>query len=316
MRTAAVLAFPGISPFHLSVPLMVFGGVGVRSVEAAYRTVTVAEEPGPVRTAAGLDLVVADGLDALAAADLVVIPSWDPDVAPSEAVLDAVRTAHGKGAKVLGLCLGAFVVAASGIATGREVSTHWSAGPQLAARHPELTVRCEALWTDLGDVVTSAGVAAALDCCLHIVRTELGSAVAADLARSLVMAPHREGSQAQFLSRPLAAERDGDEIDRAIAWALERLAEPTPLDAWAGAVHLSRRTFTRRFRARTGSSPGDWLLQRRLDEARRLLEASDLPVDAVAQRTGFGSAVTLRHHFRARFGTTPGAHRRAFADPA
>ncbi len=316
MRTAAVLAFPGISPFHLSVPLMVFGGVGVRSVEAAYRVVTVAEEPGAIRTAAGLDLVVGEGLDALACADLVVIPSWDPEVAPSAALLDAVRTAHANGARVLGLCLGAFVIAASGIADGREVSTHWSAGPQLAARHPELTVRCEALWTDLGDVVTSAGVAAALDCCLHIVRTELGSAVAADLARSLVMAPHREGSQAQFLSRPIAADRDGDEIDRAIAWAMERIDAPAPLDDWAGAVHLSRRTFTRRFRDRTGTSPGDWLLQRRLDEARRLLEASDLPVDAVAQRTGFGSAVTLRHHFRARFGTTPGAHRRAFADPA
>lgn len=316
MRTAAVLAFPGISPFHLSVPLMVFGGVGVRSVEAAYRVVTVAEEPGAIRTAAGLDLVVGEGLDALAGADLVVIPSWDPEVAPSAALLDAVRTAHANGARVLGLCLGAFVIAASGIAEGREVSTHWSAGPQLAARHPELTVRCEALWTDLGDVVTSAGVAAALDCCLHIVRTELGSAVAADLARSLVMAPHREGSQAQFLSRPIAADRDGDEIDRAIAWAMERIDVPAPLDDWAGAVHLSRRTFTRRFRDRTGTSPGDWLLQRRLDEARRLLEASDLPVDAVAQRTGFGSAVTLRHHFRARFGTTPGAHRRAFADRA
>lgn len=316
MRTAAVLAFPGISPFHLSVPLMVFGGVGVRSVEAAYRTVTVAEEPGPVRTAAGLDLVVTEGLDALATADLVVIPSWEPDLAPSAPLLDAVRSAHARGARILGLCLGAFVVAASGIAEGREVSTHWSAGPQLAARHPELTVRCEALWTDLGDVVTSAGVAAALDCCLHIVRTELGSAVAADLARSLVMAPHREGSQAQFLSRPLAADRNGDEIDQAIAWALGRLSESTPIDDWAGAVHLSRRTFTRRFRDRTGTSPGDWLLQRRLDEARRLLEASDLPVDAVAHRTGFGSAVTLRHHFRARYGTTPGAHRRAFADPS
>ncbi|WP_336629473.1 MULTISPECIES: GlxA family transcriptional regulator [unclassified Microbacterium] len=316
MRTAAVLAFPGISPFHLSVPLMVFGGVGVRSVEAAYRVVTVAEHPGAVRTAAGLDLLVTDGLDLLATADLVVLPSWDPDLVPSAELLHAVRTAHAHGAKVLGLCLGAFVVAASGIAQGREVSTHWSAGPQLAARHPELTVRCEALWTDLGDVVTSAGVAAALDCCLHVVRTEQGSAVAADLARSLVMAPHREGSQAQFLSRPLAADRDGDEIDRAIAWALERLDTPAPLDAWAGAVHLSRRTFTRRFRDRTGSSPGDWLLQRRLDEARRLLEASDLPVEAVAHRTGFGSAVTLRHHFRARFGTTPGAHRRAFAGPA
>ena len=316
MRTAAVLAFPGISPFHLSVPLMVFGGVGVRSVEAAYRVVTVAEHPGAVRTAAGLDLLVTDGLDLLATADLVVLPSWDPDLVPSAELLDAVRTAHARGAKVLGLCLGAFVVAASGIAQGREVSTHWSAGPQLAARHPELTVRCEALWTDLGDVVTSAGVAAALDCCLHVVRTEQGSAVAADLARSLVMAPHREGSQAQFLSRPLAADRDGDEIDRAIAWALERLDTPASLDAWAGAVHLSRRTFTRRFRDRTGSSPGDWLLQRRLDEARRLLEASDLPVEAVAHRTGFGSAVTLRHHFRARFGTTPGAHRRAFAGPA
>ena len=316
MRTAAVLAFPGISPFHLSVPLMVFGGVGVRSVEAAYRVVTVAEHPGAVRTAAGLDLLVADGLGLLATADLVVIPSWDPDLVPSAELLGAVRTAHAHGAKVLGLCLGAFVVAASGIAQGREVSTHWSAGPQLAARHPELTVRCEALWTDLGDVVTSAGVAAALDCCLHVVRTEQGSAVAADLARALVMAPHREGSQAQFLSRPLAADPDGDEIDRAIAWALERMGSPTSLDAWAGAVHLSRRTFTRRFRDRTGTSPGDWLLQRRLDEARRLLETSDLPVEAVAHRTGFGSAVTLRHHFRARFGTAPGAHRRAFAGPA
>lgn len=316
MRTAAILAFPGISPFHLSVPLMVFGGVGVRSVEAAYRTITVAEQPGPVRTAAGLDLVVLDGLESLATADLVVIPSWDPDAVPSGALLDAVRSAHQRGARVLGLCLGAFVVAASGIAEGREVSTHWSAGPELAARHPELTVRCEALWTDLGDVVTSAGVAAALDCCLHIVRTELGSAIAADLARSLVMAPHREGSQAQFLSRPLAAGTDGDDIDRAIAWALSRIAEPVPIDTWADAVHLSRRTFTRRFRDRTGTSPGSWLLQRRLDESRRLLETSDLPIDAVAARTGFGSAVSLRHHFRSRFGTTPGAHRRAFADPA
>jgi transcriptional regulator GlxA family with amidase domain len=130
------------------------------------------------------------------------------------------------------------------------------------------------------------------------------------------MAPHREGSQAQFLSRPLAADRNGDEIDQAIAWALGRLSESTPIDAWAGAVHLSRRTFSRRFRDRTGTSPGDWLLQRRLDEARRLLETSDLPVDAVAHRTGFGSPVTLRHHFRARYGTTPGAHRRAFADPS
>ena len=316
MRTAAILAFPGISPFHLSVPLMVFGGVGVRSVEAAYRTITVAEQPGPVRTAAGLDLVVLDGLESLATADLVVLPSWDPGAVPSDALLDAVRSAHQRGARVLGLCLGAFVVAASGIAEGREVSTHWSAGPELAARHPELTVRCEALWTDLGDVVTSAGVAAALDCCLHIVRTELGSAVAADLARSLVMAPHREGSQAQFLSRPLAADADGDDIDRAIAWALSRIAEPIPIDVWADAVHLSRRTFTRRFRDRTGTSPGSWLLQLRLDESRRLLETSDLPIDAVAARTGFGGAVSLRHHFRGRFGTTPGAHRRAFADPA
>ncbi|MDR6868075.1 transcriptional regulator GlxA family with amidase domain [Microbacterium resistens] len=314
MRTVAVLAFPGISPFHLSVPHLVFGRVGIRGADSPYRLVTVAERPGAIRTGAGYDMLVADGLARMTDADMVVIPSWDPGTDPSPQLLDAVRAAHERGARIVGLCLGAYVVAASGIAAGREITTHWSAGEHLGRAHPGHRIRCESLWTDLGDVVTSAGVAAALDCCLHIVRTELGSAVAGAIARELVLAPHRDGSQAQFLAQPLPADADGDEIDRAMGWAMERLTTPTALDEWAGSVHLSRRTFTRRFRERTGTSPGDWLLTRRLDEARRLLEATDLPLDAVANAAGFGTAVTLRHHFRERLGTTPAAHRRAFAE--
>lgn len=312
----AVLAFPHISPFHLSVPTLVFGGAGLDSVEGLYDVVVCAEHPGTLPTGAGYGITIDAGLEAMANADLVVIPSWRRGAAPSGELLDAVRAAHARGARIVGLCLGTFVVAASGVADGREVSTHWAAASRLAADATSVRVREDVLWTDLGDVITSAGAAAALDCCLHIVRSDHGSLAAAALARSLVLAPHRTGSQAQYIPAPVVAATGDDPIGRAMLWARKRIAAPIDVDSWAASVHMSRRTFTRRFRDRTATSPQQWLLDQRVECARTLLEGGDDPIDRVAELAGFGSAVSLRLHFRQRLGVSPAAHRAAFRTAA
>ena len=311
VHDVAVLAFPGISPFHLSVPTLVFT-MEVDGRAADYRTAVCALRPGSLPTSAGYDLAVPHGLEAFEAADTVVVPSWDPDLPVPPELVEALRAAHARGTRLVALCLGAFVLAATGLVDGRELTTHWHAAAELAARYPRVTVRSEVLWTDLGDVVSSAGVVAALDCCLHLVRTDLGAAAAAEVARRLVMAPHRDGSQAQYIRTPVPD--DGpDEIAEAMASALARLDRPLDLDAWAAAVLLSRRTFTRRFRERTGDSPGHWLLRQRLERARTLLETTRLPMDEVARRSGLGSAVSMRRHFREVLGTSPRRHRDEFA---
>ncbi|HWS51223.1 MAG TPA: helix-turn-helix domain-containing protein [Microbacterium sp.] len=308
----AVLAFPLISPFHLSVPTLVFGGAGLDGVEGLYDVTVCAEEPGSMPTGAGYAIQVDVGLEAMAVADLVVIPSWPNGRTPSRALLDAVRAAHSRGARIVGLCLGTFVVAASGITDGREVATHWDAAARLAGEQPQVGVREDVLWSDIGDVITSAGAAAALDCCLHIVRSDHGSVTATRLARALVLAPHRAGSQAQYIPAPVVAATADDPIGRAMLWARERIAEPLDIDRWASAVHLSRRTFTRRFRERTATSPQQWLLDQRVDLARELLESSTDTVERIAELSGFGGAVSLRLHFRQRLGVSPAAHRAAF----
>ncbi|WP_029288862.1 GlxA family transcriptional regulator [Cellulomonas sp. HZM] len=331
LHEVAVVAFHGISSFHLAAPSAVLGaqvdgsllepgagapGVGTPGERAArtlpYRVTVCAERPGGISTTAGYDVVVRRGLDAVATADTVVLPSWDLGAEPSEVLLDAVRGAHARGARVVGLCLGAFVVAASGIADGREVATHWHAADELASRYPAVRVRSDVLWCDDGDVVTSAGVAAALDCCLHVVRSDHGERVASAVARSLVLAPHRDGSQAQFIPAPVAAAPGPDPLETAMAWASSRLDAPLDLDRWAREATMSRRTFTRRFRARTGTSPAQWLLERRLTHARLLLETSTMPVESVARACGYTTAAALRQHFSARYGTSPSRHRDAF----
>jgi transcriptional regulator GlxA family with amidase domain len=308
----AVVAFDGISPFHLSVPTLVFGARVLGGPRGRYDVVVCTPAPGTVPTDAGYDLTVPHGLEVLERADSIVIPSWHADQEPPQELLDAVRAAHQRGARVIGLCLGAFVVAAAGIADGLEVATHWHEADRLAARYGAVRVRADVLWSDHGQVITSAGVAAALDCCLHVVRTDLGARVAEDVARSLVLAPHRDGSQAQFIREPVAPNEGGDEVDVAVLWALDRLEQPLDLDSWAASVHVSRRTFTRRFRARTGTSPTRWLLHQRLARAQVLLETTDEPIEEVARRSGFGTAAALRQHFAARFRTSPGRHRREF----
>jgi transcriptional regulator GlxA family with amidase domain len=310
MRTVAVLAYPGMSPFHLSVPCLVFGEHS--GVQGRYDVQVCAEEPGSFATKAGFAIGVDHGLDAMDRADVVVLPTWEPGLVASDVLLDAIRRAHARGATVVGLCVGAFLVAASGIAQGREVVTHWRFAEELRTRYPGLTVRADVLWSDQGDLVTSAGTAASLDCCLHLVRTHHGVEVAERLARNIVVAPHRSGSQAQYIPVPVPPDPGDDVIEKAMVWARARLDQPVSLDEWAAAVALSRRTFTRQFRARTGSSGQAWLLRQRLDRARLLLETTDLPVERVAAESGFGSSDALRHHFHAVLGTTPQRHRQEF----
>jgi transcriptional regulator GlxA family with amidase domain len=244
---------------------------------------------------------------------VVVVPSWfDDGRVPSDSLRQVLQGAHGRGAPVLGLCLGAIPVADAGLLAGRGAVTHWQAFDSLAVRHPDVPLDRSVLYIDHGDVLTSAGTASALDACLHLVRAKLGAEAANQVARSLVIAPHREGGQAQYIEHPVPERSTDDPISRLLEWALGRLGEPLTIDRLAAQAHLSRRTFVRAFRAATGTTPAAWIRARRLDAARRLLETTDLAIDQISADCGFGNAVTLRQNFAAAFSTTPTEYRRRF----
>jgi AraC family transcriptional activator FtrA len=226
-------------------------------------------------------------------------------------VIDALRAAHRRGARVLAICSGAFVLAQAGLLDGRAATTHWRLADQLAAAYPRVRVDPDVLYVDHGDVGTSAGTAAGIDLCLHVLRADHGAAYAAEVARRMVMPPHREGGQLQYVSRPVPR-RDGDALAPLLDWAAGRLDQPLSLAVLAARAGVSSRTLARRFREQTGTSPGQWLLAQRLAAARTLLEETDLPVEAVAARVGLSSATNLRRRFGQALRTTPGAYRRAF----
>ncbi len=308
----AVYAFDGVTMFHLAVPQMVFDEVRRQGL-GDWETVLFSDRAGSIVTAEGHRLGGVQGLRAADEADVVVIPSWvDDGRDPRPAFRRAVVAAHARGAAVAGLCLGAIAVADLGLLAGRGAATHWNAVESLSARHPGIVVDGSALYLDHGDVLTSAGTASGLDACLHMVRTRLGAAAANRVARSLVVAPHREGGQAQYIERPVAADEAGDPVAVATAWALAHLGEDLGVDRLAEVAHMSRRSFLRAFRRSTGSTPAAWVRSRRLDEARRLLETTDLPVERISADCGFGTPVTLRQAFAAAFGVTPSSYRRRF----
>ncbi|WP_166789239.1 MULTISPECIES: GlxA family transcriptional regulator [unclassified Cryobacterium] len=308
----AIYAFDGVPMFHLSVPQMVFDEVSRQGL-AQWETVLFSDRAGSIRTAEGYTLGRVMGLDAVLDADLVVVPSWIDDGRKIRPAFRAtLLSAHGRGSTIVGLCLGAITVADLGLLEGRSAVTHWHAAGDLARRHPGVTVDADVLYLDHGDVMTSAGTASGIDACLHVVRTRLGAEAANRVARSLVVAPHREGGQAQYIERPLAHQAAADPIAVASTWALENLGEDLGVDRLAAAAHMSRRTFVRTFRNATGATPAAWVRSRRLDEARRLLETSDLSVDQIAASCGFGNPVTLRQNFAAAFGSTPSSYRRRF----
>ena len=299
----AVLAFDGVVAFDMTTPLQVFNSV------RGYETVVCAAER-QVQAAHGFGITPAAGLEALRAADTVIVPGLRDETTPlPEATLQALRESP---ARMASICTGAFALGWAGLLDGRRATTHWWHIDQLRAQFPRVTVEPDVLFVDEGDVLTSAGVAAGIDLCLHLVRKDLGAEAANAAARRVVVAPHRDGGQAQFIDRPVPdAVATGLEPTR--AWALERLREPLTVEAMAAHAGYAPRTFARRFRQETGTTPLQWLLAQRVLHARRLLEQTDLPVEHVADHAGFGSAVNLREHFRRHVATTPTAYRRAFS---
>jgi AraC family transcriptional regulator, transcriptional activator FtrA len=313
MHRVVALAPPGIAPFELGIVVEIFGLERPElDVPWWYELTVAAERPGPLpATAGGFGFFVEHGLEALETADTIVVPGWHGE--PSAAVITAVRAANERGARLVSICSGAFLIAATGLLDGEEAATHWRYATALAERHPEITVNADVLYVDAGSVLTSAGSAAGIDLCLHIVRRDHGSRVANAVARRLVIPPHRDGGQAQLIEAPMPAHPDDDPIASVMAWALERLHEPLDLDALAGRAYMSVRTFTRRFRKATGTTPGRWLLEQRVRASLALLETTDASIEAVAATVGFASAATYRHHFAAIMQTSPSAYRRAFS---
>lgn len=310
--TVAIVAFDRISPFHLAVPCAVFEDRS-RYGLPRFNLRVCASERGKLRTGAGFAIETRHGLTALRDAGLVIVPSWrDADERPPEPLLKALRAAHARGACVIGLCLGAYVLAEAGLLDGRPATTHWYWSQHFARRFPQVKVQTDVLYADDGDILTSAGTAAGIDCCLHLLRRQHGAEVAQRVARTLVVAPHRQGGQAQYIEQPLPDSPQDERLAGVLTWALEHLDQPHSLDALAARALMSRRTFTRHFRQTTGTTVHQWLLNQRLTRAQRLLESTGLSLDAIAGQTGFGSAVSLRQRFVSVLGTTPSAYRRAF----
>ena len=309
------VAGPEVAAFELGVAHEVFGLDRSELVDPWYEFRLVALDDRPVEvTYGGYQITTPWRIDALAEADTIVVPAWKAiDSAAPPELIDALRAAHARGARLLSVCSGAFLLAEAGLLDGRPATTHWMYTDLLAERHPTVDVDPDVLYVDGGDgIFTSAGTAAGIDLCLHVVRTDHGAEVANAVARRMVVAAHRDGGQAQFVAVPVPAEPDDDTLSPTLDWALEHLDEPLSVEDLARRALMSPRTFARRFRAATGTTPLQWLLRQRIALSQRLLETTELPVELIATKCGFGSATALRVHFRRATGTTPQLYRRTF----
>jgi AraC family transcriptional regulator, transcriptional activator FtrA len=302
-RVIALVRTPQAT-FELGCASAVFGA-------DPYSFSVCAEQPGEIRTTEGFGIQVRAGLRALDRADTVIVPGWLPtDAEPSAAVIRALVRAHRRGARLVSICSGATALAATGLLDGRRATTHWRYSDHLQARFPAVRVDPDVLYVDHGDIATSGGSGTGIDLCLHLVRNDHGAAYAAQVARRMVMPPHREGGQLQY--RAELAEPSTDSLAPLLDWADDHLAEPITVDDLATRLNVSARTLTRRFADQLGTTPGQWLLARRIARCRVLLEETDLPVETIAHRVGLASATNLRRRFHTAVRTTPGAYRRAF----
>ncbi|WP_131737253.1 GlxA family transcriptional regulator [Actinomadura roseirufa] len=325
MHRVVVLALDGVYPFELSIPGRILSTAVSDTGEPLYEVVTCGIDGSPVRTNADFAVAVEHGLEAIPAADTLVVPPFDygPDdrewfPAPLAAAFATIRP----GTRIVSICTASYVLAAAGLLDGRRATTHWTEAERFQRMFPLVNVDPDVLFVDDGDVLTSAGVAAGIDLCMHLVRSDHGSEVANRVARRCVVPPWREGGQAQFIERPVP-KPSAATTSATRAWALEHLERPLTLAELAGHARMSVRTFSRRFRDEVGMTPVQWLTQQRVELARRLLESTDLPVDRIADEAGFGTAASLRQHLVATIGVPPSAYRQTFrtgtrllADPA
>jgi transcriptional regulator GlxA family with amidase domain len=313
LKNVAVVVGPNTPPFELGVVCEVFGFDRSQEGLPVYDFAVCSVEPGPVTTSGGFQIHTEHGLERLAEADLVAIPGWDQlETAPPEELLQALRDAVARGARVMSVCTGAFILAAAGLLDGRRATTHWRHAAELARRYPDIEVDPNVLYVDAGSVLTSAGTAAGIDLALHIIRKEHGAAAANKLARRMVVPPHRDGGQAQYIETPVAEHDRGDDLATVLDWMLANLDRQLSVEELAAQALMSMRTFNRRFVAVTGTTPHRWINSQRIRLAQRLLEETELDIEQVAQSCGFGTAATLRQHFTRHRGTSPQLYRRSF----
>ena len=314
--TVSVLAYEGMSVFETGIVTEVFGLPRPEFDVPWYELTVCAETPGTVRLVGGATLHTGHGLDAFAAAGTLIVPGVaDVHADPTPALTGALRAAHRRGARIVSICSGAFALAGAGLLDGRRATTHWRYADLLARRHPAVRVDPDVLYVDDGDILTSAGSAAGLDLCVHLVRRDHGPTIANAVARRLVVPPHREGGQAQFIESPVPGDPEDGRLAASMSWALANLDTPITVDRLARQAHMSARTYLRHFARATGTTPIRWLIDRRVQASLPLLETTTVPIEEVATTVGFETAVTFRHHFAAAMRTSPSAYRRAFTRP-
>lgn len=310
----AVLAFEGVSLFHLSVPGVVLGTAQSAPGEPHYEVSCFAETPGTVRSDQGVGLAITHGLELMEASDIIVIPAWgDHSVMASAQLVSALQCANAQGKLIVGLCLGAFVLGDAGLLDEKEATTHWAARDEFARRFPQARFNPEVLYVSDGNIVTSAGTVAAIDCCLHLVRQRLGADVANRTAKMLVTPPHRHGGQAQYVEHAVPQLSSETHLAEVLAWARMNLSSDLSLDVLANKAKMSRRTFTRRFKEATGSTVSKWVTAERVVRAQALLETTDLPIECIAGEAGFGTPLSMRQQFGLHLGTSPSEYRRTFS---
>ena len=311
LTNVAAVVFDGVAPFELGV-LCEAWGVDRREQGVPYTEFAVAaERPGPVKTSMGFDLEVHHGIERLDEADLVAVPAMPRDKPVPLAVVDALQRAHDRGARILSVCIGAFTLGAAGLLDGRQCTTHWMYSEELAERFPLAKVDPGVLYVDDHPIITSAGSAAGLDACLHIMRKEWGATAANTAARRMVTPPQRDGGQAQYVRTPMP-DSSAETLAPLLTWIMEHLDERHAVQDLADRVHMSPRTFARRFRDETGTTPHQWIIQQRVQRAEELLERTDLSVEQISIEVGFGNAAALRHHFAQIRGTSPQHYRQTF----
>jgi AraC family transcriptional activator FtrA len=310
------IAYDGLATFEFGIVVEAFGLKRPELNIPWYRFSVCSVEPGPVRATGGVTIEASSGLGCLRGADTIVVPGWrNPDELPPPTLLAALRSAYRRGARVVSICSGVFVLAAAGLLDGKRATTHWRYVERLGRRYPTITVEPDVLYVDEGRVLSSAGSAAGIDLCLHIIRRDFGAEIANQVAKRLVVPPHRDGDQSQYIATPVPTEK-APSLSRLLEWAQANLQRDLSIATLAKQARMSDRSFARHFRAEVGTTPHHWLNRQRLFAAQQWLETTDQSMDQIAEKVGMGTAATLRHHFRQAFRTSPTAYRKRFSTVA